>query len=302
MSVRGAVRRWVLFGFAVVLALGLASVFAAENALRIHERPAPWAEAPKAIARQTRSHWETARVNAADGVLLDAWILTPDVWNGSAAILIHGVADTRGGVMDRARFLLTSGFMVLTPDVRGHGVSGGDLTTYGVREAGDVHSWADWLFANRKVERLYGVGFSMGAAILLESLAKEQRFRAMVAEAPFADFHEIAMDRMSQVSFAPRAAFLPIVNSGFLYARLRYGVDLRLASPAAAVRNTRIPILLIHGTEDHNIPIRHSRELRALNPSAIQLWEIPGADHMGAMNAEPEAYVRKVTGWLTSHR
>src|SRR5262249_26345895 len=147
---------------------------------------------------------------------------------------------------------------------------------YGLREATDVHAWADWIFQHRRIERLYGLGESMGAAILLQSLPIEPRFRAVVAEAPFASFEEIAYDRMSQVSGLPVVTFWPIVKMAFLYSRARYGIDLRRASPVNAIRDARVPILLIHGTRDDNIPIRHSRDLLHANQVAVQLWEVPG--------------------------
>jgi dipeptidyl aminopeptidase/acylaminoacyl peptidase len=43
---------------------------------------------------------------------------------------------------------------------------------------------------------------------------------------------------------------------------LRYGVDLRRASPVDAIRATKVPILLIHGALDTNVPLRHSQELQ----------------------------------------
>ena len=42
---------------------------------------------------------------------------------------------------------------------------------------------------------LYGLGESLGAAILIESLPREPRFRAVVAECPFDSFEDIAYYR-----------------------------------------------------------------------------------------------------------
>jgi pimeloyl-ACP methyl ester carboxylesterase len=132
-------------------------------------------------------------------------------------------------------------------------------------------------------------------------LRYEHRFHSVVAECPFATFDGVAFDRMSQFWGVWRPAFWPIINGGFLYARGRYGLDLRQASPAAAVRSTNVPVLLIHGVAGQNIPIRHSRELHALNPRATELWELPRAGHVDALRAEPDAYVRAVTDWFQSH-
>jgi len=161
-----------------------------------------------------------------------------------------------------------------------------------------VHQWADLLLRRPGIHRLYGIGQSMGASILLESLPREPRFRALVADCPFATFEEIAYDRLRQRGPLGTAVSWPVVQMGFLYSRLRYGLNLRDASPAAAVRAAKIPILLIHGAADDNIPPRHSRQLHALSPATTQLWEVPGAGHFASLATAPQQYQAKVTAWF----
>jgi len=287
---------------AVVLGSLAASYIVAEGSVHIWQRPQPDPDLAESIARPHRASWEPARVTAKDGVLLSAWLFTPRRRNGSAVILLHGVGDTRAGSLSAAGLLLGAGYTALTPDCRGHGSSGGDFISYGIRETGDVRAWADWLFEHRPIERLYGWGASMGAAILLQSLPMEPRFRAIVADSPFATFEEVAYDRVAQVSGICRPALWPVVNAGLFYERARYGLDLRHASPAEAVRATHVPILLVHGTRDTNIPVRHSRELHALNPAATVFWEVPGAGHVESQATHPQEYEKRVTEWFASHR
>jgi dipeptidyl aminopeptidase/acylaminoacyl peptidase len=294
-------KSWAIVFVGLFLVIAECSVILAENALHIRSRPEPNPAEAATIADLTGSSWQSVQISAADGVPLRGWLFSPPHPNGSAAILLHGVADTRRGVSSQARILLDRGFAVLTPDSRGHGVSGGSIVTYGILEAGDVHRWAGWLLARAGSTKLYGLGESLGAAILLESLRVEPRFRAVVAECPFATFQEVAFDRLNEYSHLPRFALWPLVHGGQLYARLRYGLDLREASPAVAVASTRTPVLLIHGDRDTNIPPRHSEELHALNPETTVLWEVSGAIHVAAVVTAPGDYARRVVGWFLSH-
>jgi len=234
------------------------------------------------------------------GTILRGWRIRPAAPNGGAVLLLHGVADSRTGMLLHASYLLNSGFEVLLPDARGHGASGDDLISYGVREATDVARWADLLAHDPAVSRTYGMGESMGAAILLQSLQTEHRFQSIVAESPFATFHEVAAYRVHQIAGIPELLAWPIVKSGFVYARLRYGLDLNRASPLAAIRHAAIPILLIHGTRDVNIPLRESEELHAANPVFTTLWIVEGASHVAAHNIDPQLYERKVLAWFNS--
>jgi hypothetical protein len=266
-----------------------------------HQAARPEAAQAEAIARDCSSTWENARAIAADGIVLDGWLFTPRETNGSIVMLLHGIGATRGAMAFHAGYLLRAGFTVLMPDSRGHGSSGGSVITYGIRESADVHAWAEWLFHERPIAHLYGLGESMGAAILLESLPREPRFRAVVAECSFDSFEDIAYYRLEHASGLGRWAAWPVVQAGFLYARAAHGIDLRQASPAMAIRMTRVPVLLIHGTGDVRTPPSQSAALHALNPQSTSLWLVPGAHHVSAFAASPQEYVRRVTEWFRSH-
>jgi alpha-beta hydrolase superfamily lysophospholipase len=54
--------------------------------------------------------------------------MRPAKVNGSAVILLHGMADYRQGVMGFAYIFLMHGYAVLLPGSRAHAESGGSLT------------------------------------------------------------------------------------------------------------------------------------------------------------------------------
>jgi fermentation-respiration switch protein FrsA (DUF1100 family) len=196
-------------------------------------------------------------------------------------------------------YLLKNGDAVLMPDARGHGSSGGDLVTYGLKEAGDTAMWAEWMASQPGVERIYGLGESMGADVLIQSLADHPGFRAIVAECPFSTFENVALYRVGQRTL-PVLAW-PVTRIGTWYSRWRYGVDVTQASPMAALRGSTTPVLLIHGTADTNIPPQESSELHAANPQFTVLWEVEGAIHVRAMATEPQEYRRRVLARFADH-
>ena len=289
-----------------VAGLVLVDVNLAENSIRIgpDARGTPLPQEAGAVARPARAAWTEASVTARDGAALRGWLFRPPQPNGAAVILLHGVADTRRGVFGPAQFLLMHGYTVLTPDGRGHGISGGELVTYGLLESGDVRRWSDWLASQPGITRLYGLGESLGAAVLLSSLAGESRFQAVVAESPYSSFHSVACDRLGGPfrirGIAARVTLCPIVEPAFLYTRLRYGLNLWTASPRDAVAVSHVPVLLIHGTADTNILPWHSRELSRLR-AGIELWEPRGVRHTGAYGADPAEFERRVTEWFKRH-
>jgi len=289
--------RAVLIG--LLIGIVIVPVFIAEGSLHIHGRIVPDSRAADYIARQYNATWQPAVLKAADGIQLQAWFFRPAGFNGAAVLLLHGVGDTRLGMTGHLQYLLRNGYAALMPDARGHGSSGGGLVTYGLKEARDTAMWAQWLDSQPGVERIYGLGESMGAGVLIQSLAYKPNFRAIVAECSFATFEDVAEYRVG--SRLPSLVARPVVRMASWYSRLRYGVDVMQASPIAALRRSKTPVLLIHGTADVNIPPQESRDLHAANPASTVLWEVDGATHVAAQTAEPHEYQRRVLSWFGSH-
>ena len=147
-------------------------------------------------------------------------VLWPTPYNGNAVILFHGVGDNRQGMGAYAELLLANGYAVLLPDSRAQGASGGAFATYGIKEADDTGRWFDWLADADHSRCVFGMGESMGAAILLQALRVEPRFCAAVAESSFANFREIEYVRVGQFlrvgPWLGRIVLRPVVELAFL--------------------------------------------------------------------------------------
>jgi len=256
------------------------------------------------IAKENHAVLTDVDVVARDGAILRAWSIRPVPWNGDAVILLHGQSDNRSGMLGPAEMLLRHGYATLLPDARAHGSSGGRIATYGVLEAEDVRLWFDWIQKSQTPRCIDGLGDSMGGAEVLGSLVAEHGFCAVIAESSFATFREAAYDRLGQsFSTGPwlgRTLLRPALVMGMAYVQFRYGVDLAQANPASAVATSRVPVFLIHGLADTNLPQRHSENIRARN-SAVVLWEPEGAGHCGASTVAPAEYERRVVGWFARH-
>jgi hypothetical protein len=283
-----------------------AGIFAAEGALHPGRNHITQQARERAQQLAAANHGQISEVSieAADNASLRAWSIIPATPNGDAVILLHGQADNRAGMLGPAGMLLRRGYAVLLPDARAHGESGGDLATYGVLERDDIRRWFDWLREADHPHCIDGLGDSMGAAQLLQSLSVERGFCAIAAESAFSSLREVAYDRMGQwFNTGPwlgRTLLHPAIDFGFLYARLKYKVDLAQAPPLNAIAATATPVLLIHGLADTNIPPRHSEQMKLRDVSA-QLWEPPHADHCGASGTDPAGYESRVVDWFATH-
>jgi pimeloyl-ACP methyl ester carboxylesterase len=284
----------------------VAGIFLAEGALHPGRRLLLAVDQQRAgqMANSNAADLNDISIPADDAVVLRAWNLKPRKGFTRAVILLHGLSDNRAGMMGYGQFFLRHGYDVLMPDARAHGMSAGEIATYGIRESNDLHRWLDWLQLNEQPACIYGFAESMGAAGLLQSLHSESRFCAVAAESPFSSFREIAYDRVGQFFHAGpwvgRIIFRPVVECAFIYAKWRYRLNFDLDSPERAVESTTVPVFLIHGQVDSNIPVRHCRKIAAANQK-VALWEVPGADHCGAIGIAPVELEGRVTEWFQLH-
>jgi pimeloyl-ACP methyl ester carboxylesterase len=293
--------RVILYYFVICLVL---AIFFGELAFRLPRAiPPDRREFQSAVARDG-AVLQDVSVTASDGTVLRGWFARPTSGNGDAVILLHGIGDNRQGMTGFAELFLSKGYEVLLSDLRAHGTSGGAYPTYGIKENGDLRSWFSWLMAQHRAECVYGMGESMGAAIILQAI-ETTPFCAVVAESPFASFREIAYVRVGQMfhtgSWMGRIVLRPAVELAFMYARLTRHVNLDQVSPQNAVAGSGIPILLIHGLADENIPAAQSETIRSRNPSDITLWEVPNAGHCGASSTAAEEFDSRVVNWFSTH-
>ena len=296
--------RWFILAFLLYMAFcSVAGVLVADGALHPARRVLTQEQEDgfREWIQPLHGTVQDVSITAPDAVILRGWLARPPQPNGDAVLLLHGLGDNRLGMTGYAQLLLAHGFTVLLPDARAHGASGGNLATYGLLERNDIHAWLADLQAKEKPRCVYGLGESMGAAQLLQSLQASASFCAVVAESPFANFREIAYDRMGQPfhlgPWVGRTLLRPLVEIAFLRAHWKYGLDMEQVSPENAIIEAHVPVLLIHGQIDGNIPVRHSRRIHALARQTV-VWEVPGADHCGAIAAAPAEFQNRLLAWF----
>ncbi len=168
---------WVISSLLIAIAVTLAgAVVLTEGALHplIRRRASDTAALAYSVAQTANVTASKVCIRGEDGVALSAWWLSPRQPNGRAVIACHGVADSAFGAMGYALLFLRNGYAVLVPNGRGHGDSQG-YVTYGVLESRDTVRWLDWL-KTQGVRTVFGFGESLGASVLIESLAARCRF------------------------------------------------------------------------------------------------------------------------------
>lgn len=191
------------------------------------------------------------------------------------------------------------GFNALVIDQRAHGESGGRVITFGVLERQDLLCWIS--YANQRFSPnvpMILCGLSMGAATVLmaSELNLPENVAAIIADSPYstpsAIIEKVCADRHYPVSLCR-----PFLRLGaFVFGHFH----LNACSATDAVRHARVPILLIHGEDDHFVPCEMSREIAANCASRVEVQTFPGAGHGLSYLVDPVRYERVVFDFLSA--
>jgi alpha-beta hydrolase superfamily lysophospholipase len=230
--------------------------------------------------------WDAFEIATSDGVRLQAWFMPAGPDPAPGVVLIHGWESSRDRTLPHAQVLHAIGMHVLTIDVRGHGANAAEVLPMSVGEyALDTRAAVAALRARPEVTTIGILGHSMGAAGSLVATAQDPDVDAVIAVAAPADPH-----RLTRQTF--RLAKLPIPDllawplawlTTRVYLRPR-GHSVASISATHAVRAIRVPVMLVHGTEDGVVPVTDLARLaaarRAARPEAVtETLTVKGGRH-----------------------
>ncbi len=143
-----------------------------------------------------------------DGIGIDGWYIPAG--NGADAtaptfIVAPGWKSNKSEVLKYAPFFHDRYNLVIL-DLRNQGRSGGDMTTWGVREKLDVKAMVDWLERTKHPTWIGATGNSMGAATVLAAAADDERIRALVLDSMHADVTNTFADSIANERHLPASA------------------------------------------------------------------------------------------------
>ncbi len=168
---------------------------------------------------------------------------------------------------------------VLYVEQRAQNESEGNYIGFGLTERYDCVDWAVWA-SERFGEALpiYLMGVSLGGATVLMAAGDvlPDAVRGVIADSAYTSPREIWQYVMKKNLRLPTRAATFIADG---LCKKRLNASSGSYSTVEALKNTEVPVLLIHGEDDHFVPLRMAFENRDACASFCKLLVIPGADH-----------------------
>jgi uncharacterized protein len=206
--------------------------------------------------------FEQVVVPTEDGVQLYGWWRPPDPGQGAIVVLTGtGVtlADTAGLLGD----LAANGFGVCGIDYRGNGASPGVPSEAAWRA--DARAAFDFVRAAAPRAKIAALGESMGTGFAV-GLAVDRPVVGVLLNSPYASvvrlFELGGMPLMPRVPLPARLLMTDTVDA------------------EAWIGQLRVPVLILHGSEDRTILISEAKRLYAAAREPKEFIEVPGAYHV----------------------
>ena len=193
--------------------------------------------------------------------------------NAATVIVTHGHGSNIGKQDVKSDSIIVKGILpfyyagynVLAIDLRNHGKSQRSKpVTFGYYESDDLLAAVEWIKNKASEEQTLNPeklaiwAESMGAASAIFATAKDQmgNIKALICESPYAEFENPLQNRLKRffVGF-----LLPWVRFWF---DLFSPVKLQEISLIDEIKKIRVPMLLIHGRKDQNVPYSNFERLQ----------------------------------------
>ena len=277
------------------------SLFSRDRANKNKAANASSAQYSKADATESAQFGLSAKdvyITSDDGLKLHGYLAENKKSNGKYAIIFHGYTSEGSHMKRYAKHFYKLGYSVLAPDARAHGTSEGRIRGMGWLERKDAVCWANMLVQKNKDCKIVLFGVSMGGATVMMASAQEtlpKQVFAVVEDCGYTSvWDEFAFRLKSMAGLPP----FPVLSLAGLITKWFGGYSFKEASAVKQVRNSKVPILFIHGEEDSFVPFSMLDELYCAAGCDKRKLVIPGAGHAKSSSTDPDTYWSTVEEFL----
>jgi fermentation-respiration switch protein FrsA (DUF1100 family) len=233
--------------------------------------------------------YEDVSFTTSDGLRLVGWYVPSQ--NGAAVIVFPG----REGRQEYARMLTDHGYGALLFDRRGEGDSEGDPNLLGWGGDRDLKAAVEFLQDRPDVDpgRIGGIGLSVGGELLLEAAAETEGLQAVVSEGAGARSYRETSHRTDSNPFETGVYYV-LTGATLVFSDEPVPPDLDDLVDDIAPRS----VLFMYGEEGQPQEIDLNPTFYESAGEPKEIWEVPGAGHIDGLHSQPDAYERRVIGFL----
>ncbi|MBE6662152.1 MAG: alpha/beta hydrolase [Ruminococcaceae bacterium] len=244
---------------------------------------------------------EDVYITSRDGLRLHGYLIPHEDAKGTI-VMIHGwrsrVAYDFSAIWKK---YYAMGYNLLGIEQRAIGGSEGKYICFGAKERYDLIDWVKFLNGRFGEEApVIFSGISMGCSTVMFAIGNEELPKNVVgaiADCGFTSAWDEFCYLLKNSYHLPKFPFLYIAEG---FARLFCGFSFRACNSTETLKNTKIPVLFIHGEADNFVPLEHTLKSHAACASRCELLTVKDAEHGMSYLVDQDNADKKLTDFLNS--
>lgn len=234
---------------------------------------------------------EDVFITSFDGLKLHATYFPNPGSSNKLVIGFHGY--TSQGLSDfigLSHYYLKNGYKMLLLDARAHGQSEGTYIGFGCPDRLDALKWIRYAVGRLGKDcsiLLHGISMGGATVLMASSLKLPVQVKGIISDCAFTSAKEVFSHVLKHDYHLPAAPILWIAENK-LHKEAGYGLD--DCNSAREVKKARVPVLLIHGSEDTFVPCSMCEEIYENCRSPKKKLIVPKAGHAESYYKDPQAY------------
>lgn len=245
-------------------------------------------------------HSEEIAIPSRNGYDIKGIYIEAQVESDKVAVIVNDSGTNKWGSIEWAYMYLDEGYNVIMYNQRSVGGTGGEEKTFGYYEKYDVASVIDYIHEHYQ-NKLVGIhGLGMGAATVglyagLEEANKKIDF--YILDSAYDTMEGIIKTGLGKEQH--KLAIEWITWTGDIYLKLKEKFGYKDLLVKEAVKNSSVPMLVIHGDADTRYPIEMGVEIYNNKQKGYKdIWIIEDVGHMEGYIKYPEEYTRRVMEFI----
>ena len=208
-------------------------------------------------------------------------------------ICVHGYKSSmEEDFCDRLEIYRKRGSTVLLLNDRAHGKSEGDYLGFSEHDKRDVARWVQLINNMYDDPKIYLHGVSMGGATVIHCADMGlKNVAGIIDDCGFNSIVGISKHLIKDIYHLP---YFPFGDLAWFWSVIITGISFNTSLGEDCVRNTDIPILFIHGKEDHYVPCSMSEKMYEVCASPKELLLVDGCGHAAAYLMAKDEYTAAV--------
>ncbi|MCK5153585.1 MAG: alpha/beta hydrolase [Spirochaetales bacterium] len=232
--------------------------------------------------------------------MMNAWYT--EGRKSTCVIFVHGLRDSKKTSLGLLPLFKNLDYPTLTINYRNDKDNPKDpsgLYQYGITEWLDLEASVAYCIKNI-ADNVILFGYSMGAGIIVNFMKMSKlsgKTTAVILDSPNLNFAaSVVQNGKSRYGIW----VAPFILTAQFITSIKYKVNWKALDFTKDIQNIKVPILILHTTDDAWVPIHVSKDL-AEKTDSIDLVEIPLGNHCKGWNADKKLYEKSVTDFLSKN-